>query len=132
MLYKGEFLKFVCDTAVDGIGKVIAHEGEKVSRDYKILRNLRCKGGQPASITVKIQSENPILNSMDPQKHETNLQKEVMSQSKQALDQKKLEKVNEEDKEDESEDDEDELKRVEGISTPKHKVVYSYPVDISD
>jgi len=75
MLYKGEFLKFVCDTAVEGVNKVLAQDNEKLSKDYKMMRNLMCKGGKPASITVKVQSSNPIINSMDPSKHETNLQK---------------------------------------------------------
>lgn len=97
------------------------------------MNNLRCKGGQPASITIKVKSENPILNSLDPQKHETKLQKEIMSQSKQAIDQQKKDASQADKQEDdEEEDDEAELQRIEGISTPKHKIVYSYPVDLMD
>jgi dynein assembly factor 2 len=130
MMYKGDFLKFVCDTALDGVGKVLAQDNEKISKDYKILRNLRCKGGKPASITIKVENSNPIINAMDPSKHETSLQKEIMSQSKDA---KKVQDEEVKDKTiDEEDEDAEELQRIEGISTPKHKVVYSYPVNIQD
>jgi len=76
MLYKGEFIKFVCDTAIEGVNKVLSQDNEKLSKDYKLMNKLRCKGGAPASITVKVQSENPIINSLDPSKHETTLQTE--------------------------------------------------------
>lgn len=130
--YSGEFLKFVCDTAIDGVNKVVANEGEKVSSDYKVMRKMRCKGGKPASITAKIETSNPIINSMDPSKHETALQKEIMSKSKGSQPQSKLEQI-QEDQEDDSEDENsEELKRIEGISEPKFKVVYSYPVDVGE
>jgi hypothetical protein len=74
-LYKSSFLHFVCDTAIDGVNRVVVQDHEKVSNDYKVMRNLKCKGGKPAGITVKIDSSNPIINAIDPSKHETNLQK---------------------------------------------------------
>lgn len=131
MLYKNEFLKFVCDTAVEGVSKVLTQENEKLSKDYKVLNKLRCKGGQPASITIKVQSENPIIDSMDPSKHETKLQKEIMKNNKALADKKMQEKEEFQDNESD-EEDEQELKRVDGISEPKYKVVYTYPVDIND
>mmetsp|Transcript_17038 Transcript_17038/g.19649 ORF Transcript_17038/g.19649 Transcript_17038/m.19649 type:complete len:97 (-) Transcript_17038:1273-1563(-) len=96
------------------------------------MKNLRCKGGKPASITVKVASKNPIINSMDIQSHETSLQKEIMEKSRKAQEEdKKLGKINEEN-EDDSEEDVEELKRIEGISEPKHKIVYSYPIEMGD
>jgi len=68
----------VCDTAVDGIGKVLAETKESISKDYKLMQSLRCKGGKPASITVKVETENPILNSLDVAKHKTKLEKDVL------------------------------------------------------
>lgn len=131
MLYKNEFLKFVCDTAVEGVSKVLTQENEKLSKDYKVLNKLRCKGGQPASITIKVQSDNPIIDSMDPSKHETKLQKEIMKNNRALADKKNQEKEEFQDNESD-EEDEQELKRVDGISEPKYKVVYTYPVDIND
>jgi hypothetical protein len=131
MLYQGDFLKFVCDTAVDGVNKVVAQDNEKISQDYKMMKNLRCKGGQPASITIKVESKNPIINAMDPSKHETPLQKKLNSQSKKAKEEQNLNGI-EENAEQEDEGDEEELQRIEGISEPKYKLVYSYPVDMGD
>lgn len=49
-----EFKKFVSDTAVDGVNKVLAENKEKVSTDYKILKHMSCKGEKPQLMTVKI------------------------------------------------------------------------------
>jgi dynein assembly factor 2, axonemal len=42
-----DFKKFVADTAIDGVNRVLAEHKEKCSTDYKILKNLKCKGGTP-------------------------------------------------------------------------------------
>ena len=48
------FKKFVCDTAVDGLNKILSKHNEKASGDYKIMVNMKCKGGKPATLSVKI------------------------------------------------------------------------------
>ena len=53
-LTREEFKKFVADTAVDGVNKVLAEHKEKVSSDYKILKNVMCKGEKPQLMTVKV------------------------------------------------------------------------------
>ena len=73
-----EFQKFVADTAIDGVGRVLAENKEKISTDYKILKNIKCKGGEPSMMTVKIESSNPLLINIDISKTETKLQKEIM------------------------------------------------------
>lgn len=60
-----EYKKFVADTAIDGVGQVLAENKEKVSRDYKILKNLDCKGGEPSLMTVKELTGNPLVDNMD-------------------------------------------------------------------
>lgn len=50
-----EFQKFVSDTALDGINRVLANDQEKISTDYKIMKNLTCKGGEPSLMTVKVE-----------------------------------------------------------------------------
>jgi hypothetical protein len=57
----------VADTALDGVRRVLAETQEKISTDYKILKNLKCKGGEPSMMTVKDEraSTNPLLNNMD-------------------------------------------------------------------
>ena len=60
-----EFQKFVADTALDGVGKVLLETKEKVSMDYKIMKNMKCKGGKPALMTVKIATSNPLIDNVD-------------------------------------------------------------------
>lgn len=74
LMYGSEFQKFICDTAVDGIGRVLAEHKESISKDYKIMQKTRCKGGKPASITIKVETENPVLNALDVSKHKTKLE----------------------------------------------------------
>ena len=53
-MISSDFKKFVCDTAVDGVNRVLAEHKEKCSSDYKVLKHLVCKGGDPGLITIKI------------------------------------------------------------------------------
>ena len=48
-----EFKKFVADTAIDGVNKVVAENKEKISSDYKILKHITCKGERPNKMLVK-------------------------------------------------------------------------------
>jgi hypothetical protein len=76
-LINSDFKKFVSDTAIDGVNRVLAEHKEKCSTDYKILKNLKCKGGEPSLLTMKVELDNKLLNNIDINKHETKLQKEV-------------------------------------------------------
>ena len=66
-----QFKKFVADTAIDGVNKVVVEQQEKVSTDYKVMKHLTCKGGEPGLITIKVDSGNPLLKNYDMNKHET-------------------------------------------------------------
>lgn len=68
-----DFKKFVSDTAIDGVNKVLAEHKEKCSSDYKVLKHLQCKGGTPGLLTIKVQTEQKLLNNVDISKHETQL-----------------------------------------------------------
>lgn len=133
--------KFVADTALDGVGQVLAEDQEKISRDYKIMKNLSCKGGEPGLMTLKVDSDNPLLKNMDINKTKTKLEKEI--------DQVKLEQMTKEDKEKLNkkrlelasqtfdEDEEEEMPAIEeakptSVVAPRYKVVHSYPTDIGD
>lgn len=72
-LVHDEFKKFTCDTAIDGVSRVLAEQKEKCSSDYKILKHLKCKGGEPALLTVKVKTVNKLLNNADVNKHSTQL-----------------------------------------------------------
>jgi hypothetical protein len=42
-----EFKKFVCDSAIDGVNRMLAENKEKLSHDYKIMKHMMCKGPRP-------------------------------------------------------------------------------------
>ncbi len=44
--------KFLCNTAIESAEKQLIQRGEILSRDYKILKKLTCKGGKPATMTI--------------------------------------------------------------------------------
>lgn len=77
LLTSSEFKKFVADTAIDGVNRVLAEHKEKCSTDYKILKNLKCKGGEPGLLQIKVEMKNKLLGNVDVDKHETQLQKEI-------------------------------------------------------
>ncbi len=58
----------------------MAEHKEKCSTDYKILKNLKCKGGEPALLQVKAEVKNKLLGNVDADKHETKLQKDIHTQ----------------------------------------------------
>lgn len=88
-----DFQKFVADTAIDGVGKVLAENKEKVSLDYKIMKNMKCKGGKPALMTIKIQTNNPLIDNVDIDKVETKLQKDIHKIKNDHLEKERKEKV---------------------------------------
>ena len=42
-----DFKKFVADTAIDGVNRIMAEHKEKLSSDYKIMKHINCKGVRP-------------------------------------------------------------------------------------
>lgn len=60
--------KFLCTTAIDSAEKQLIERGEILSRDYKILKKLACKGGKPATMTIaenKLKCD-PLQNENQP------------------------------------------------------------------
>ncbi len=83
MLYP-EFKKFVADTAIDGVNRVLMENKEKVSSDYKILKHVNCKGEKPQMMTIKLKdATNQLIGNMDLSKAETKLQKDINKQRKE-------------------------------------------------
>lgn len=60
----------MCDTAIDGVNRVLAEHKEKCSKDYKILKHMRCKGGEPGLLTIKVETSK-LLKNADISKYET-------------------------------------------------------------
>jgi hypothetical protein len=91
---RDDFKKFVADTAVDGVNRVLAENKEKVSTDYKILKHLSCKGEKPQLMTVKTKdAQNTLIGNMDLSKAESKLQKDIIKQRQEAIDKDKQAKV---------------------------------------
>ena len=44
---QAEFKKFACDSAIDGVNRMLAENKEKLSHDYKIMKHMMCKGPRP-------------------------------------------------------------------------------------
>lgn len=72
-----EFKKFTCDTAIDGVNKVVVENKEKISTDYKVLKHINCKGERPHQMMFKEVNKNPLLANMDLNNVKTKLQKET-------------------------------------------------------
>ena len=90
-----EFQKFVADTAIDGVNQVLKDQQEKLSSDYKIMKNMKCKGGEPGLMTIKVENENPLLNNMDIDKTKSKLQKEIEKVKGDQMTKEEKEKENE-------------------------------------
>lgn len=88
-----DFKKFVADTAIDGVNRVLAENKEKCSSDYKIMKHMNCKGGKPGLLQIKVQTENKLLANADINKYETKLQKDITHQTEEH---KKLQQEEEE------------------------------------
>jgi len=138
--YMADFKKFVADTAIDGVNRVLATNKEKLSADYKIMKHINCKGhgGKPQLMTVRVQTGNELINNMDMSKTETKLQKEINKTRQSHLDKLAAEKKAAEANgtapgvDDDSEKSSEEEERPTGIVQPKFKVVHSYPHHLID
>lgn len=137
-----KFMKLLCDTCIDAANQVMQAQDEKFSQDYKLMKNLKCKGTTPGSIMV---NENRLKNPKDPAppKEKTyklseegpKLYKELMStQMKSKIDEKTKEQKaqGEEDDQKDKGQDEIEKKNENGIPIPKYKIVYSSPIDLGE
>ena len=140
-----DFKKFVADTAIDGVHRVLAQDKEKISSDYKIMQNMNCKGGEPSLMTVKVEQNNPLLQNLDIDKTKTKLQKDIdkvkkdqIAKEEKAKDtQKRLAEAqskfdNGEVGEESEQDEEDNEPKPTGIIQPKYKLVHSFPTDVGD
>jgi len=137
------FEKLLCDTAIDSTEKQLLDRNEVVSRDYKILKKMKCKGGEPATMTIRGSrlKEDPNKKQEDPpQKRQTDgdfgpkLYQEFKQKQRENDDKKKEEKDKDKEKEMEENENEDkgmvieELEQTTSnqIDCPKYAIFYSY------
>jgi hypothetical protein len=109
------------------------------------MKNMKCKGGEPGLMTIKVESTNPLLNNMDIDKTKSKLQKEIEKVKEDQMSKEEKEKENlrrqekastqfdngEVDDESEKEEEEEETKPI-GIIQPKFKIVHSYSLEMMD
>lgn len=143
-----QFTKFLCDTALNGVERLVIERKQKISKDYIILKNMKCKGGKPAVLPINIRD---LTNAPESEKRKgkgtergrnpdtkTKLERELLEQKEKAQKEKMASEKNEEAPLLENEEEEEPPKKPEmkrhdnGLLIPVHKVVYSYPVVLSD
>ena len=105
------------------------------------MKNLKCKGGEPALMTIKVDTNNPLLKNLDVNKTKTKLEKEINQvkidqMTKEQKEQENMKRLKEAsstfDNEEEQVQPVEEEQRPTGVIPPKYKVVYSYPTDMGD
>lgn len=57
-IHNTDFKKFVADTAIDGVNRIMAENKEKLSLDYKLMKHINCKGVRPQLMAIKQELEN--------------------------------------------------------------------------
>merc|ERR1711964_190163 len=119
---------------IDSCIKAHKETGEKLSKDYKLMKNMKCKGGFPSTISFKDSSVDESVLNRD-LRQETSLEKDINSIRKEHADKNK--KAEEEfDKDlliEECEDDEDrDMLRLSKdiVHTPKYILLESTIIDL--
>ncbi|KAL4506552.1 hypothetical protein ABPG72_000123 [Tetrahymena utriculariae] len=154
------FQEVVCQTALDAANLQMGERNEIISKDYKVLKNMKCKGGDPALLTVRISGNigdhiNSMKEKMGQQQqqqqpagqsemqrrqngegYEPSLYKDLINQKKEYTEEqaKKREEQRriEEAQEVIQEDVEATDIKSQPIQAPKYKIVYQYPVNYED
>jgi hypothetical protein len=107
------------------------------------MKNMKCKGGEPALMTIKEDTTNPLLNNMDIDKTKSKLQKEIekvkadqmSKEEKERENQRRLEEAQQrfDNGEVDDESDKEEVEeKPQGIIQPKYKIVHSYNMEMMD
>lgn len=137
-----KFLKLLCDTSISGANTQLQSQGEKVSEDYKLMKNLKCKGGTPGSIMVaehRMKDPNqPIkekektykLSEEGPKLYKELISSQITNKRKEQDEKLKSETLAAENEKNEVK--EEVLQKINGLYIPKHKVLYSSPVDLGE
>ena len=135
------FEKLLCNTAIDSTEKQLLERNEVVSRDYKILKKIKCKGGEPATMTIRGSrlKEDPAKKQDDfndkRQKdgdYGPKLYKEFIDKQREGKDKRNEEKDKKEEFDDKEEgegikiEELDETHEIKGVERPKYQVFYTY------
>lgn len=135
--------------ALEAAERQLGERKETLSKDYVILKNLKCKGqdGKPALLPIRY-IEGQMYNKGEGPSHElergiegkeTKLQKEI-NQQREEHQSKKEKGKKDEGEEREGAEKEEELEDgprlvvdlEEGVQRPKYTSIYTYPIDYSE
>lgn len=47
-------MELLCSTALDAAQRQMGERDDTISKDYKVLKKLACKGGSPALLTIRV------------------------------------------------------------------------------
>mmetsp|Transcript_51343 Transcript_51343/g.94885 ORF Transcript_51343/g.94885 Transcript_51343/m.94885 type:complete len:792 (+) Transcript_51343:75-2450(+) len=134
-----QILKLLVDTAADGLGSHFLKGFEEVKKDYKVMQRMRSKGGPPMPMSVKAER---LKDGGKPSKASKKSTQDAVTPGelrKMRADAK--ERMKQEQAEDEEEDEEEPAKSVSKkaeevvsnrIRVPKHSLVHSGTVDLTD
>lgn len=143
-----QFERLICDTSLDSAGKQLLERNEVVSRDFKILKKIKCKGGEPATMTIRGArlKEDPSIKQEDYYKdkrrtdgdYAPKLYKEFVEKKKENFEKKKEEEEKAKEKEEKEREEKgmviedlqvEEGKEKEGIEAPKYTIFYTYETE---
>jgi DNA-directed RNA polymerase beta' subunit len=131
------FREFIINTAIDSCIKAHKETGEKLSKDYKLMKNLKCKGGFPSTISFKDSSisenKDSVLNR--DVRQESSLERDIDQIRKEHADKNKQEEFDKDLLIEECEDDEErDIIRLskDVVHTPKYILLESTTVDLGD
>ncbi|CAE7195562.1 unnamed protein product [Symbiodinium natans] len=135
-----QILKLLIDTAADGLSQQFLKGHEEVSKDYKVMQRLQCKGGQPLPMSVRAELlRDKGTKSQAPQKipdRDAITPSELKEMRQAAKNRKKMSGVPDaaEDEVDESSARERKAKEPTPgrIRVPHHRLIHSGHLDLSD
>ncbi|EAR90920.1 pre-RNA processing PIH1/Nop17 protein (macronuclear) [Tetrahymena thermophila SB210] len=153
------FQELVCQTALDAANLQMGERNEIISKDYKVLKNMKCKGGDPALLTVRVSGNtgdhiNQMKEKMGYQQqqqpgeqsemqrrqngegYEPTLYKEIINQKKEYTEEQAKKREEQRRIEEAQEVIQEDVEAIDGksqpIQAPKYKIVYQYPVNYED
>lgn len=131
-----QILKLLIDTAADGLSQQFLKGHEEVSKDYKVMQRMACKGGQPMPMSVRAELLKKGAKSQAPKTvpNKDAITPAELKEMRQEAKRKKMSGVPQEGKEEEETSKVDKGKEVVPgrIRVPQHRLVHSGHLDLSD
>ncbi len=148
------FKKMICEISIEAAAKQLKDPNETVSRDYKVLKKMNCKGGQPAAMPVRLGAkpadhDQPTKHVERNEDYTPQLYQEFVKQQSEykankpaeqksapagnvvELTSKEFETI-EEKPQDLEKDEEEEEQKLKRIVAPQYTITHSFGVEYAD